>query len=52
LKQTLLPKKRVRRLKEGEKKPNTLKFVQINLHHSKAAMEVLRQQLTDGVPDV
>jgi hypothetical protein len=29
-----------------------MKFIQINLHHSKAAMGVLCQQLAEGMADV
>jgi hypothetical protein len=29
-----------------------MKFVQINLHHSKAAMAVLCQQIAEGMADV
>jgi hypothetical protein len=33
------------------KKPNSMKFTQINLHHSKAVTAVLCQQLAKGMAD-
>jgi hypothetical protein len=35
-----------------KQKPNIMKFVQINLHHSKAAMAVACRQHTAGMADV
>jgi hypothetical protein len=46
---TLFPVKQRRRC--TEKNPNTMKFIQINLQHSKAAMAVLCQQLPKVMAD-
>jgi hypothetical protein len=49
-KQTLFPVKQKRRHKE--KNLNTMKFIQINLQHSKAATAVLCQQLAEVMADM